>query len=213
MTGAVRVSLAVEVDPADPSRRVLVGVKSNVGPLPLSLRYDIEFAAVPDTGGTVSKVRWGEVCDLTADDVMSAPVAPRDRPPVKLEVAKCYLRDALAGGPAWAGEVEAVAKRAGITVDTLRRARDELAVAHKPVGFPARRQWSLPGLGDHPGEGADSPRLKENDGDVTHGTGIVLHASGEAARQENSGDADLFISRTTPMGVPHPGRPAGRGGP
>src|SRR5262249_54031542 len=51
-------------DPEDPDQRALAMVKGNLGPRPRTLRYRLE------TTNRVAGVKWGEACDLRADDLL-----------------------------------------------------------------------------------------------------------------------------------------------
>ena len=72
--GAARSAMLVGRDPADPSRPVLAVSKSNLAVRPQSIYYTLESA-----GEHVARVRWGEECGLTADDILECPAGPKKK--------------------------------------------------------------------------------------------------------------------------------------
>ena len=108
-------------------------VKTNVGKMPKSLKYEIAEELVSGIGG-VAKIHWLGTSEETAASMLSTPVnghGKRD----KVGDAKEFLRETLKSGPRLSKEVEkeciaeGVAKRA-----TLMEARGDVACAHKLGG-------------------------------------------------------------------------------
>jgi hypothetical protein len=58
------------------------------------------------------------------------------------EEARVFLRDLLVGGPVPAREVLALAKKAGISERTLRRAKGQENVEARRLGYGTRGEWS-----------------------------------------------------------------------
>jgi AAA domain/Bifunctional DNA primase/polymerase, N-terminal len=143
-----RSGLLMAKDPDDPQNaRVLASTKSNLGPPMPSLRLRIQIgqgsqeqdgqpegeeveAAAPPT------IEWLGTCGHTADALLSA-AAPAGTPASTsaLGKASAFLREALAGGPRPASEIEHEAWAAEISRGTLNRARTQLSVQATKVGF------------------------------------------------------------------------------
>lgn len=69
ISGAARSVLTVGPNPNDSTTRVLASVKSNLGPPPQTLGYDLESMVV--AGCQASRVRWLGVVDATADEALN----------------------------------------------------------------------------------------------------------------------------------------------
>lgn len=118
--GAARVGLLVTLDPACAEGRVLAVSKSNLGPLPDSIRFSVE-----DVGGD-PRIRWGSTTTMTAQQLLDAtPYVPSHG---ELAVAVEFLRSLLAGGPVPAVEGERAARVASLSMATLKRAKAVLGV-------------------------------------------------------------------------------------
>ncbi|MGI6035704.1 MAG: AAA family ATPase [Limnochordia bacterium] len=131
-TGAARSVLRVGQDPADEQKRVIVQVKTNLGPVAKGLAFTI------DTG----QFRWLGVSNVTAEQ-MDAPDDPEEK--TALEEAVDFLEGELRDGPRVGKEVQREAKRADISSRTLRRAREQLGIRpYKERGKGGRWMWALP---------------------------------------------------------------------
>src|SRR5207248_5812233 len=64
--GAARAALIVGRDRAEPTDRVLAMNKSNLGPIPLSLRYVVERVG----GAGITRIGWKGECELTPADIL-----------------------------------------------------------------------------------------------------------------------------------------------
>ena len=87
---------------------------------------------------------WGQTApDLTANRLLAAQSA---KPASAVEAASQFLEDCLGDGERAADEVARLAKGAGISEATLRRAKDALNVKVQRAGFgkEGRWLWSLP---------------------------------------------------------------------
>lgn len=86
-------------------------------------------------------VDWlDEECNVHADDVA------RPSKPTKLDEAKAFLRDVLSDGKeVLVAEVERLASERGISEKTLERARKDLGVVSRQIGFQGSHYLNLPG--------------------------------------------------------------------
>jgi hypothetical protein len=137
-----RSAMVVGAHPDNADVRVLAMGKCNLGPKPRSITYTVE--QVGEQADAPIRVRWGELVDLTADDVTRAEPAA----PAMLKSAEQFLRDLLAGGPLPAKEVVRLAKDAGHSKRTLDRAKQNLKVTSSwayAEGGKKYRAWELPG--------------------------------------------------------------------
>ncbi len=139
--GAARSGMMVGEDPDDEDRRVIAMVKSNLAAPAPSLSFTLEEAP----NGAV-RVRWLGETDLAAEDLLST---PRDEDSSALGQAREFLMDQLLSGPVPYREVAAAAERAGITMRTIKRAKQELGVESHREGEAGRQGggrwiWSLP---------------------------------------------------------------------
>lgn len=136
ITGAARAVLMVGEDPTDSESRILAPVKSNLGPEPPSLRFHIEST------GTTSRVRWGDSCDVSAADMLSAGNA--DKKGTKMERAKEIIEDVLSVGPRGSSEVMGACTAEGIGERTYHSARKALGVKSEKTEFQGQWMLSLP---------------------------------------------------------------------
>jgi putative DNA primase/helicase len=134
LTGAVRSELLAGSLPDDPGSRALVHIKSNVGPYGPSIAYEID-----DEG----RFRWLEgTCDITAAQLLETP--RRTAGGSALARAMEWLRSALAAGSRPSVEIQTSAKAGGISMATLRRAKDELGVKSQKAAMDDGWDWALP---------------------------------------------------------------------
>ena len=134
---AARSVLLVSKHPQEPEMFVLAGVKSNLGPPPVSLAYqtiEAENKAV--------KLEWRGECPYTADDLVAAAFEPVNSR--KLQVAIDFLRGRLSGRSVLSKVVEREAVERGISPRTLARAKKELGIRSCPVGLQGEWMLSLP---------------------------------------------------------------------
>lgn len=150
--GAARSVLVLGRDPDDPrgesgSRRVLAHAKSNVSELRPSALYEIEAHIVAGTDTeppvrTARLVALGE-SDYEANDLLGG-FATTETAESRLDEAKRFLRDFLEDGPRLSQDVKQAADEAGLSRKTLRRAREQLGIEIRQVGYPAQTEWRLP---------------------------------------------------------------------
>jgi hypothetical protein len=130
-TGAARISLLAGQLPDDPEARVLLCVKSNIGPMARALGYVIDGEG---------KLTWtGDSC-ITAAEVLAAPEGP-DR---KLTEATQWLAEKLRPGSVEQREIREQAEAAGIAYRTLVRAKAALNVVSRKASFGGGFFWFLP---------------------------------------------------------------------
>jgi putative DNA primase/helicase len=131
---AARSVLLVGADPDEPHKRAVVQIKNNLAPHGEAIGYTLDDGQFFWTGA--SPLTATRILSLATDDVERG----------ALVNAKDFLTNALADG---AREVEEVAKEArqvGITMQTLRRAREQMGIRARRVGQPGTKQqflWSL----------------------------------------------------------------------
>jgi hypothetical protein len=147
IAAAARSVLLLTRDPDDPdgeqgARRVLAHVKSNLGPLATSLRYEIEPATV-DYGfaerlETARMIECGE-SPYTGAELLAAPRAERG---AKLKEAIAFLEAELQQGRRPVREIDQSAEQLGIAEQTLRRAKEQLGV--ESIRVEHGWAWFLP---------------------------------------------------------------------
>jgi len=121
IVGAARSALIVGTDPNNPNVRVLASNKSNLGPRPQSLTYELV------TRGDVSYIGWGEETDLTANDILSHAEAGGKRSVA--DQCALAMKDILAGVTRVASaDLEGQLQAMGFSAATVKRARQQLKV-------------------------------------------------------------------------------------
>jgi RecA-family ATPase len=150
--GAARSVLLLGRDPEDPdgksgSRRVLAHAKSNVSAVRPSAVYEIQAHIVEATDDQpavlTARLVWLDESDYEADELLDPAPSP-EAETSRLNEAKRFLREFLSDGPRLSQDVKQAADEAGISQKTLRRAREQLGIVIRQVGFPAMTEWELP---------------------------------------------------------------------
>src|SRR5688500_15465696 len=141
--GAARSGMLVAKDPEDEDLRILSMSKSNLAAPAPSLTFTLEEAG----NGAVQVECLGET-DLTAAELLGA--SSDEQPPSAVAEAEEFLRNLLAYGPVAQREGQAAAREAGISMRTIKRAKEELGVDSVAVREEGKRgiqgwSWSLPG--------------------------------------------------------------------
>ena len=134
--GAARSVLGVGRDPSDPTRRILVHMKSNGGEQGSSREFVIDNC----------RFTWGNLSGLGAADVLGPETPAEERG--ALSIAKNFLHEVLSQGSRNAEEVESEAKSQRISDSTLRRAKAALGVKSRKKSVREGWIWWLP-EGDH----------------------------------------------------------------
>jgi RecA-family ATPase len=151
--GAARSGLLVGEHPDDPARRVLAHAKSNLAPRQRSVAYSVEY--IEEHGAC--RLRWGDACELTADDLVRDPVRPqeherREETQSKFRQACAFLQTVLAEGALPCRDVKEAAAAACLSERTLERAAAALGLrlmAPRGEGSTRSKQylWTLPEAG------------------------------------------------------------------
>jgi putative DNA primase/helicase len=142
---AARAAYLVATDPNDPTRRLFLPMKNNLGPDATGLAFRIEGATVASAAGllSTSRVAWdSEVVEMTADTAMEGDTTQRSTS--ALDDAEDWLSDALSDGPMPAIELSELANSEGISQKTLQRARKKLGIKPAKLGMKEGWVWSLP---------------------------------------------------------------------
>ncbi len=139
------VLVAAKFTPKDdePAKRLLLRVKSNIGPDDGGFEYDLhqeELVAHP--GVYASSVRWGASVDGQARDLLAEAEA-HDEDRGAHDEAEDWLRDLLADGPLSAKEVKRQAAEAGMAWRTIERAKKDLGIKPTKTRFDGGWEWSI----------------------------------------------------------------------
>ena len=139
---AARAAYLVAGDKAEPSRRLFLPIKNNIGVDKGGYGFTIEEHFVTDTIKT-SRVVWSkDAVNVLADDAMRADAGEAMG---LLEDAQCFLQEVLADGPVSAKDVYSQAGDAGHARRTIRRAQEALAIKPRKVGGKdGKWVWGLP---------------------------------------------------------------------
>ncbi|MFO0814522.1 MAG: AAA family ATPase [Gemmatales bacterium] len=134
--GAARSAFVVGAHPDDEvgDRRILARVKGNLCATPPSLEYRVE---VQDG---VPVVHWEGEVDITAHELSAKSVSNKDE---KRSKAKDFLLEKLAMGEVAADVLEEQARGIGISISTLRRAKNDLGISSRRLEFKGGWMWSL----------------------------------------------------------------------
>jgi hypothetical protein len=130
--------------------RVLVRVKSNIAPDDGGYEYQLCHTVIAGKGLDIPAmyVSFGERIDGTAREILNSievlQESGDDEKASALSLAEGFLLDVLQYGAVPVKQIEREAKDAGISLRTVRRAKDRLEVIpHKPTGQKVYF-WRLP---------------------------------------------------------------------
>lgn len=139
-TAAARAAWVVTKDHDDPQRRLLLPIKNNIAPDTGVLAYRITPTGVD--GCPV--VAWESVpVHVTADEALAGS-GHQAGGRAKRDDATDWLAALLAHGPRLSCDVERDARAAGHTLATLKRAKEDVGVVARKVGFRGPWEWALP---------------------------------------------------------------------
>jgi hypothetical protein len=129
---AARLALCLGADPTDPDRRVLAGLKSNLGPLPPTFAFRV----------VDGRVTWEDtpVEGLDVETLLHSPQADR----AEQSDAEGVLSELLADESAWpldAKDALAAGHAHGVHERTMRRAARRLGIRIDRVGFGRGGCW------------------------------------------------------------------------
>lgn len=113
------------------SRRILAVSKSNLGPMPPALAYQLT------TTGDVARVKWLGKTKHTASSLLST----QEPTGTTRDEAVEWLLEELAEGPKDAKYMEWLAKDAGFSKRTMERAKKAAGVASRHEGFGSGSRW------------------------------------------------------------------------
>jgi putative DNA primase/helicase len=114
-------------------RRLLLGVKNNLGPVAPGVSFDLEVKMIGD-GIPATRVVWdGSSVTTTADEVVAGANGTT--------AAVRFLREELAKGPRGSNELKEAATEAGLSWITVRRAQTKLKIEPRREGFGADGGW------------------------------------------------------------------------
>jgi len=135
---AARAVHAVLKDPKDPQRRLILPVKTNLGPDNSGVAYAIGAA-----GNGAPMVEWEpEPVTTTAEEALAPSDANEERS--EREEAVEWLRGALQHGSRRVSELRKDANGYGIAERTLQRARRAIGAIVEREGFGGPCRWALP---------------------------------------------------------------------
>jgi archaellum biogenesis ATPase FlaH len=147
-TAIARAVFVIADHPRDKNDRLFISLKNNLAPTASPRVFHIDPS---DTDNDQRiKVVWRGSSDLTVDEIFN--VTPGRKPQgedgkARLNEAKEFLREFLAGGAKLADDVKDAAKARDIAIkSTLRRAREELGIEPRkePERFAGQWFWQLP---------------------------------------------------------------------
>lgn len=142
--------------------RVLVRVKSNIGPDGGAIAYSLEQVELSQ-GISTSRVMWGGAIQGSAREILADAEqsnAEADEESALGEAKECLLEILGDQQPHEASEVMREARSAGHAERTIRRAREELGIRPERDGKTRKWYWRL-------GQGGQTHRT-ENDGHLGH---------------------------------------------
>jgi putative DNA primase/helicase len=186
-TGLARSVLLLANDPADSDRRVLAHIICNIAQSAPSLAYVIESVtqlSAESEPMDVPRLRFDGESRLTADDLLGP---AHDSGPVT--EAADFLSGALACGPLPAKVIRADARKAGIALRTLDRAKSVLSVKSERrggLGGEGGWWWSLTSA-VQPGKDANSSAEPAKDANHSAASASKAEASQLSAPKRRDG--------------------------
>jgi hypothetical protein len=131
------------VEEPETERRLLLPVKSNIGPLAAGIAYRIEQTQT-DRGIEATRIMWdSEPVDITVSEALAA-AAEENRAGSGRREAEEFLEGYLETGPMPADKVKEAAEANGIARRTLERAKRRLRVVSEKDGYQGIWVWRLP---------------------------------------------------------------------
>ena len=125
-------------------RKLVLKVKNNIGLAARGIAYRI-LAKEISRGIVAPYIVWDDApVDVTADEALyQQSQAAKGNSAGALDVAKAFLETQVADGPKLGAEVEAAARKQGISRRTLERARGQLGVNVSKDGYQGPWLWRL----------------------------------------------------------------------
>jgi putative DNA primase/helicase len=132
----------VAIEEAETDRHLLLAVKNNLGPKADGIGYRIEQGATSQCIIT-SRVVWdSQPVTVTANEALAA--TQESRKGEARREAEAFLRAYLEAQPMPVAKIEAAAKENGISLSTLRRARESLKIVVEKSSYEGGWVWRLP---------------------------------------------------------------------
>ncbi len=151
-TAAARSVILAGTNASDPNERAIVHIKSNLAKTAGSLGYQIDEAG---------RFLWSGASTLTANDLLGA--ARDDEDKSAYSEAEDFLRQVLVDGPVPAKDVKAQAREVGVSVKSLKVAKQRLGIRSQKDGFEAGWHWLPPAEQFPPAESQTSDSPPEGD--------------------------------------------------
>jgi putative DNA primase/helicase len=124
--------------------RIIVRIKSNIGPSGGGFGYHIDMATLHENPAIeATRIVWGLPLEGTARELLNAAEAKQDGKVPKLDQAKQLLRATLADAAQRQTDIQAAAKAEGISWATLKRASEDGGVIKRKNGMANGWWWSL----------------------------------------------------------------------
>ena len=185
LVAAARAAMIVARDPDDRERRLLLPTKNNLGPEGAGLGFRVGLFSTP-SGINAAAIYFDNLpVNRTAGEVLDA--ASGDNWRNARDEAEDFLRDILAEGPKSVKEIEAETKAAGLSLRTVRRAKDRLGI--KPTKSGRRLELGIAQSGLDP-RWPRWPRLK-----VGH-LGHLAQADRESPRRSTRARRETLPDRS-----------------
>ena len=149
---AARAAWGVARDKDNPSRRLFLPLKNNLGSDQSGLAFAVEGVTLP-SGIETSRVVWEREPVTTSAEEAFAPDLDREERSA-FDEAKEFLRGLLADGPVRAGQIRRDGDGAGFAWRTIQRAADALRLERVKGGMKEGWTWALPPKAPESDEGA-----------------------------------------------------------
>lgn len=140
--GAVARLAFANIRDAETGERVFCRVKSNLGLDGGGFAFSLNKTEI-ESNIHATCVEWGDTVSGTAADILArAEREPESRNTGRM--AACdFLREELRSGPVTVNEIKSSAESAGFSWSTIRRARDDLGIRSRKIGFGGGWLWEL----------------------------------------------------------------------
>nr|WP_277347644.1 AAA family ATPase [Corynebacterium ammoniagenes] len=128
---------------------VVTNTKGNLAPKQVSREARIESVSIPTDDGEatdVGRIIWGDETDRSAADLLVSHDDQEDRTEVEAVVLD-YLESQ--GGTASAGEVLKVTRAAGLSDNTVKKARKKIGVKTVKAGMNGGWVWTIDQAGEY----------------------------------------------------------------
>jgi putative DNA primase/helicase len=126
----------------DEPERIMVRIKSNIGPSGGGFGYHIDMATLHENPSIeATRIVWEHPIEGTARELLAEAEGDQTGKVPKLERAKRFLADFLANTKRSATEIEAAAQNEGMSWSSVRRASEDLHVQKFREG--GRHWWQL----------------------------------------------------------------------